>query len=84
MKKTEHGITFDKLCQIEDEVSEYLWKPDDIFYCIDDIKAFIEPDMKNNIRFAVWLLQKEPKSEPEKESRRYLMNVVNNFVKGDT
>ena len=37
MKKTEHGITFDKLCQIEDEVSEYLWKPDDIFYCIDDI-----------------------------------------------
>lgn len=74
-------ITYDELDEIEEEVSAYPWKPDDIFYCIDDIKEHIEPDMKNNIRFAVWLLQKTPKTEYEKESRRYLMNVVSGFVR---
>ena len=85
LKKTQENnfsISFDALCQTEDRVSSYEWQPD-FFFCIDDIKKYIEPNIKENFNFAVWLLQKEPKTEQEKETRRYLMNVVNSYVKGD-
>ena len=76
------NVSFDRLCQIEDRVSEYNWKPHGIFYTVEDIKKHIEPDIKASFNFAIWLLQKEAKTPQEKEARRYLMNVVNNYAEG--
>lgn len=80
---TKPTISFDTLCQIEEKVSLYKWKPDDVSYCIEDIKKHIEPNLKINLNFAIWLLQKEPTSETEKEARRYLMNLIDSCVEGD-
>lgn len=81
-RKDETSISFDEICEIEDRVASYEWKPDDVFYCIDDIKKHIEPDIKSNLGFAFWLLQKPPKTSQEKEARCYLLNVVNNHIEG--
>lgn len=76
------NVSFDKLCEIEDRVASYEWKPDDVFYCIEDIKKYIEPDIKSNLSFAFWLLQKKPQTSQEKEARSYLLSVVNDYIEG--
>lgn len=81
-RKDETSVSFDEICEIEDRVASYNWKPDDVFYCIDDIKKHIEPDIKSNLSFAIWLLQKPPETNQEKEARCYLLNVVNDYIEG--
>lgn len=83
MDNTVKKISFSRLCSIEDKVEGYDWKPDDVFYTIDDIKEHIEPDLEKNFNFALWLLQKKPNSKPEQEARAYLLNLVNSCVEGD-
>ena len=73
-------ISFDELCEIEEKVENYKWKPEDLFFSIEDIKKHIEPDIKANLSFAIWLLQKKAITPQEKETRRYLLNLVNSVV----
>ena len=80
---TDTKISFDKLCEIEDKVEGYKWKPEDLFFSIEDIKKHIEPDIKANLNFAIWLLQKEAITPQEKETRRYLLNLVNSIVEDE-
>ncbi len=80
--KTNKKISFSTLCAIDDKVSEYDWRPDDIFFSIEDIKKYIEPDLKAHFNVAVWLSQKEAKTQQEKETRRYLLTLINNYIEG--
>lgn len=66
--------------EIEDTVRAYPWQPGKLYYSIEDIQKYIEPDIEHNFTFAMWLLGKEPKSPQEKINRQYLMNLVNQYI----
>lgn len=76
------GVSLTKFYQIEDTVSEYEWRPDGVYFTVEDIQKYVEPSIEKNINFAIWLLQKPAITLSEKNARRYLMNVVNRYIEG--
>lgn len=45
---------------------------------IEDIKKYLEPHIKADINFAVWITEtaNEPQTEEEKASRKYLLKLI--------
>lgn len=64
--------------RISDDVKNI--KLDPTFYSIEDIKEYIEPDIKNCLPFAIRLSQQNPTTAYEKKARSYLLNILNQTI----
>lgn len=66
---------FDEMCDAYDAMR---YKCDDWFPTIEEIKTYLEPNIEHDYKFALWILETShpPKTEKEKEARRYLMSLV--------
>lgn len=70
---------FDKLCDYFDQF-EFQCGP--WFPSLEEIKEKIEPNIDENIYFAIWILQtsRAPETDKVKTARRYLMRLVNDNI----
>ena len=70
---------FDELCN---SLSQMQYKCEDWFPTLDEIKTLLEPNIEHDIKFALWILETgpAPKTQDQKEARRYLMSLVNNHL----
>lgn len=66
---------FDEMC---DAFESMQYRCDDWFPTLEEIKTLLEPNIDKDWKFALWILEtsNEPKTQEEKEARRYLMNLV--------
>lgn len=74
-------ITIEKVDAIEEIVNKIELKP--IFYSIEDIQKYIEPDIEFSLPFAIKLSKQPAKTKQEKEAKKYLLNVISEAIKGD-
>lgn len=71
-------ITMDDYEKMYEEVEEIHMEP--VFYSIEDIKDYIEPDIKTNLPFAMRLSQQMPTTPYEKKARSYLLDLLNQTI----
>ena len=62
-------FTKEEINEIMKDVKDYRFKvPEDLFFCSDDIKEYVEPDLIKNIPFLLWLMTKEPANKYEEDT----------------
>lgn len=71
-------ITMDDFEKTSEEVKSI--KLDPVFYSIEDIKEYIEPDIENCLAFAIRLSQQKPTTPYEKKARSYLLDILNQTI----
>ena len=74
-------FTKEEINEIMKDVKDYRFKvPEDLFFCSDDIKEYVEPDLIKNIPFLLWLMTKEPANKYEEDTYNYIKNLVNSVI----
>lgn len=71
-------ITMDDFEKTSEEVKDIRLDP--VFYSIEDIKEYIEPDIENCLSFAIRLSQQKPTTPYEKKARSYLLDILNQVI----
>lgn len=73
--------TVEELEAIKRDVEKYSIKvPDDFFFCSDDIKEFVEPNLIKYVPFLLWLLTREPKNKYEEDTRNYIAALIDSVT----
>jgi hypothetical protein len=80
MKKEMSYEKFDALC---DRFDVAPFKCGARWPTILEIKEYIEPKIEQNLEFLIWIAETadSPKTEAEKESKKYINNLILNTVK---
>lgn len=80
MKKELTYDEFDALC---DRLEEAKFKSGRWWPTMQEVKEFIEPDIKENLEFALWIsiTANDPVNDEQKEVRTYLNNLINKNLK---
>ena len=78
-------ITEEKFDQLLDELGAMTYRCQDWFPSVEEIKKYIEPQIKENqlmLKFALWMLETAgaPSTDEEKQARRYLMSLTNDSI----
>ena len=78
MLKFKPFITMDAF----EEMSEEVKKIDVpiLFYTVEDVQQYIEPDIRKSIPFAMKLSQQPAVTAMEKEARKYLLELLNKTI----
>lgn len=80
-------ITYDELDAMLDRFDKAKYKCGNWWPSLEEIKQYIEPDIKNKLEFALWISETatEPITDEDKIARQYLNKLINNNlqIKGD-
>ncbi len=71
-------MTFDELDILYNRLGNNNFKCGDWWPTVEEIKTYIEPHLNKNLEFLIWITETAdaPKTEAEKESRKYINNLL--------
>lgn len=78
-------IAEEKFDQTLEELGSMTYRCQDWFPTLEEIKKYIEPQIKESqlmLKFALWVLETSPapRTDEEKQARRYLMSLTNDSM----
>jgi hypothetical protein len=76
-------LTMDKLDALCERFENAPFKCGAWWPTIDEVKTHIEPRLDQNVEFLVWIAETAdaPKNEQERESKRYINNLIYKITK---
>ena len=76
-------ITFEKYDKLCDRFHDMTFKCGDWWPSIECIKKNTLPQLDQNLEFLIWITEtaREPQTEAEKESRRYINSLLNETLR---
>lgn len=77
------GMTYDDFDAMCERLNALNFKCGAWWPTLDDVKKCIEPNIKSNMEFAIWITEtaSEPKTEEERQVKHYLLQLINNNLR---
>lgn len=71
-------MSFDDYDILTERLSNNTFKCGDWWPTVEEIKQYIEPQLTKNIEFLIWIAETadSPQTEEEKESKKYINNLL--------
>ena len=75
-------MTFDDFIALCDRIANVDYKCGDWWPDVVDIQTKLEPKLEQNLEFLIWVSEtaSEPKTDKQKESRKYINNLINSAI----
>lgn len=73
------GMTYDDFDAMCERLGSLNFKCDSWWPTMDEVKSHIEPNIKSNMEFAIWITEtaSEPQTDEERRVKRYLLQLIN-------
>lgn len=76
-------MSFDDYDLLTERLNDNTFKCGDWWPTVEEIQTYIEPHLNKNLEFLIWITEtaEAPKTDAEKESKKYINNLLIKILK---
>lgn len=81
-QRIKREMTYDEMDAMCERFANSEYQCGDWWPTMEDIHTRIEPRLKANLEFIIWITETacEPRTEDERQVRKYLLNLINQSI----